>query len=523
MNRVDLVIEHRFQNRFIRRRVLRAKSRRTTFGSSRDADIRLLGNDVNGIHAALEFRENQWVLFDLGSFSGTVIKDDRIIEYPVTEDTAATLGSHQIIFRPTVIDSELFLPSKTERQGFKGPGTIKDPVKRENKSDSPHKDLPQTQVCHQIIVRRKEQILRTVLLNATESFSLKSEEKVIVLAPPQSYDWQILEIGKIHVQHRLIEIERDENLSKIVFSRLIDKDFRIPFTSALTCLVLLFGILAIFGNFDPTHLKPDDNRFTQMIYDAKVTRNIKKQASEISDKIKKASASAVVTNSPSSKTPAAATPTPTPEASRVAKKTITQIKAFGLSQLIGRISKRAATQAPKLYVGVDHSAKTKPVTTGVLGTVSEMAPSASSGSSVHISGVVTAGKGGGQGHYKSLGGMNVGGVGQGEVGVEEEDVDISGGLDREVIANYIKDQLGHIRYCYERQLSANPELFGKIQVRFTIGPSGSVAEQKIGENSLKNAMVEGCILRRVASWAFPAPKGGMSVMVTYPFLFRSIN
>ena len=103
----------------------------------------------------------------------------------------------------------------------------------------------------------------------------------------------------------------------------------------------------------------------------------------------------------------------------------------------------------------------------------------------------------------------------------EEETEIDGGLDKEAIARVIRSQLGQIRYCYERQLSASPELYGKILVKFTIGAAGSVVAQAIGNTSLNNAMVEGCILRRVAGWQFPTPKGGTNVLVTYPFLFKS--
>jgi outer membrane biosynthesis protein TonB len=96
-------------------------------------------------------------------------------------------------------------------------------------------------------------------------------------------------------------------------------------------------------------------------------------------------------------------------------------------------------------------------------------------------------------------------------------------LDKEVIARVIRSNLGQIRYCYERQLSANPDIYGKVKVVFTIGSGGGVTTQKIGNTTLKNAMVEGCMLRRIAGWKFPIPEGGTSVLVSYPFLFKSTN
>ncbi|MCX7978607.1 MAG: AgmX/PglI C-terminal domain-containing protein, partial [Bdellovibrionaceae bacterium] len=131
--------------------------------------------------------------------------------------------------------------------------------------------------------------------------------------------------------------------------------------------------------------------------------------------------------------------------------------------------------------------------------------------------------GGGSGKISGLGGLAAGRTGQGGVGLIEDETEVVGGLDREVIAEVIRSKLGQILYCYERQLSANPDLYGKVSVKFTIGPSGQVESQFINDTTLKDKSVEGCILSRVASWKFPAPAGGTRVNVMYPFIFKSTN
>src|SRR5690606_35732929 len=127
---------------------------------------------------------------------------------------------------------------------------------------------------------------------------------------------------------------------------------------------------------------------------------------------------------------------------------------------------------------------------------------------------------GGNGTNARLSGGN---VGQSGVNLLEDESEVAGGLDKEVIADFIRRHIGHILYCYERSLSANPNLFGKVSVRFVIGATGQVETQKIGESTLKEAKVESCILNKVAQWKFPTPKGGVQVMVTYPFLFKTTN
>lgn len=104
-----------------------------------------------------------------------------------------------------------------------------------------------------------------------------------------------------------------------------------------------------------------------------------------------------------------------------------------------------------------------------------------------------------------------------------DESEVSGGLDPEIIAQYIRSKLGQILYCYERRLTVDPNLAGKVSIRFGIRADGSVDDKKIHETSLKSAEVESCILNQVASWNFPKPKNGVKVVVTYPFLFKSTH
>lgn len=194
-----------------------------------------------------------------------------------------------------------------------------------------------------------------------------------------------------------------------------------------------------------------------------------------------------------------------------------------ISQLLGKVSAQAARSrevviANGLKAGDGPSGRTL----AALGRVDRGGgdwSAAANGTGVTVS---TAGRGGGKG-LSGMGGLSAGNTGSAGVGLIEDESEITGGLDREIIAQTIKTYLGQILYCYERQLSASPDLFGKVAVRFTIGPSGAVETQAIGDTTLKNAAVEGCILNKVAGWRFPAPSGGTKVMVSYPFLFKSTN
>ncbi|MFQ6112579.1 MAG: AgmX/PglI C-terminal domain-containing protein [bacterium] len=57
-----------------------------------------------------------------------------------------------------------------------------------------------------------------------------------------------------------------------------------------------------------------------------------------------------------------------------------------------------------------------------------------------------------------------------------------------------------IQYCYERALKRNPNLRGKLIVRFIISPQGSVKYVKILSSTINNRKVEQCVVNRIRRW-----------------------
>ncbi len=57
-----------------------------------------------------------------------------------------------------------------------------------------------------------------------------------------------------------------------------------------------------------------------------------------------------------------------------------------------------------------------------------------------------------------------------------------------------------LQYCYERELKRSPNLKGKITVRITVAPDGSVKNAEIVSSTLNNKRVERCILARIRLW-----------------------
>jgi len=98
---------------------------------------------------------------------------------------------------------------------------------------------------------------------------------------------------------------------------------------------------------------------------------------------------------------------------------------------------------------------------------------------------------------------------------------ILGSLDKSLIDQVIKRNQNQIRYCYQRELTRDPTLSGKVTVKFVIARDGSVSKAQTKSSTLGSPPVEDCINQRVMRMQFPEPKGGGIVIVSYPFLFQT--
>lgn len=145
---------------------------------------------------------------------------------------------------------------------------------------------------------------------------------------------------------------------------------------------------------------------------------------------------------------------------------------------------------------------------------------------------------GGGGTAQGLGGLGTRGVGSGSAGyvgygkgggdfgakagsgtAVAGDAVVLGALDRSLIAEVVKRNLNQIRYCYQRELARDPGLVGKVVVKFTIAPDGTVSAASVSSSTLSNASVESCLTGRFLRMQFPAAPGGGVVSVSYPFVF----
>ncbi|HWE22971.1 MAG TPA: AgmX/PglI C-terminal domain-containing protein, partial [Myxococcales bacterium] len=162
---------------------------------------------------------------------------------------------------------------------------------------------------------------------------------------------------------------------------------------------------------------------------------------------------------------------------------------------------------------------------------------ASSGDSYGVAGLGSRGTGrGGGGTALGIGGLGTKGSGPGAGGSGDVDIGgrgkeetqfvpgrtiVVGGLSRDVIDRIIRRHYNEVKYCYEKELTKDRGLYGKVTVVFVIDGTGKVSDALVQQSTMGSEAVEGCIVSHVRRWAFPAPEGGGTVQVTYPYVFKS--
>lgn len=478
------------------RKILRVKPDRGLFviGSSREADLRIGGEGVQGCHAALRYRKPHWYICDISGTETIKVNGQPVVEARIDEKAAIEIGAHRIELFAKERDTEIF------KENVVATGAA----------------------LHQVVIRLRGRVVETKLLGASESFAFDDGETVKVLPPPRDGKWVKTQIGNRIVQQRLVgpqEIVSGEALR-------LDQDLRKPLIAALAVFLFMVSTLLLLSP-GGEEKKPEvalDKKSMDIIFNAKAVQKKKVEARKV---VKSAKARAGGTNEQAKTVAPNSMPEESmaPKVSDKASAAVTSLRKAGLSNLVGKIAKRANRQGVLVAAqGVSPDTKgagrafysTGTTTTGGGGSA------ATAGPTYRLGGVATKGRAGGVGNVKDGTALAGGNVGSGDiVAMVDEETVIEGGLDRDAIAEVIRRNLGQIRYCYERQLSSNPDLYGKVLVKFTIGASGEVLEQRVDSSTLKSAMVEGCIMRRMAAWKFPEPKGGTLVRVSYPFLFKA--
>jgi hypothetical protein len=103
--------------------------------------------------------------------------------------------------------------------------------------------------------------------------------------------------------------------------------------------------------------------------------------------------------------------------------------------------------------------------------------------------------------------------------IREGATSVNGRLPPEVIQRIVRQNFGRFRLCYENGMRNNPNLQGRVTVKFVIDRSGAVAMTADGGSDLPDQGVVQCVVRGFGNLSFPQPEGGM-VTVVYPIMFN---
>jgi hypothetical protein len=103
--------------------------------------------------------------------------------------------------------------------------------------------------------------------------------------------------------------------------------------------------------------------------------------------------------------------------------------------------------------------------------------------------------------------------------VRNSDMRVSGRLPPELIRRVVRQNHPRFRSCYESALMTNPNLTGRVGVRFVSGRDGSVMNVADGGSDVPDPKLIDCVQRAFYQIGFPKPEGGV-VTVTYPLSFN---
>ena len=94
----------------------------------------------------------------------------------------------------------------------------------------------------------------------------------------------------------------------------------------------------------------------------------------------------------------------------------------------------------------------------------------------------------------------------------------TGSRTQTAINKVVTRQQSRLKKVYETMLKRDPQLGGKIKIKFTIQPDGSVTNVSIVMSTTGNSTFDNRIVSYVKRWKF-SPASGGPVEVVYPFVF----
>lgn len=503
-------------------------------GSSKRADLVVPHAAVSQIHAMLRImNDDHIVLYDLGSERGTFVSGQKIIERKLQQGEFFEIGSHRVKVNILDLDSEKF---GTERSLFwqadcGGTPDFLETVHIQSGIVQDERTLAKNGRIH--FGRRKSEIIFDGVKPGDRFVNRKDNGgsgTVECFLPPgykaEVYDGENELVRVIEQESSLFTFNakekarlfsandaevllfwrqqglRGKRLSADAESPALQRAYLVCFT--LAALVLAFiSYVPLKKEVVEEAVTPKTSYFRMSMESAPSQQAAESQASE--------------SQAPQQSQPASKAASISNSLSKLLNKK-SAVSAESIQQAIsqnGHQTVRSNVQNSNL--------KSQEIASGSIGgsgaNMNAISAGLSSGAGAKAGSLngFASGKGatvGGSGGFGGKGfSMNLGG----------DEAEAIGGLDKSLIAAVVQANIGQIKHCYERQLIVDPNIFGKIVAQWTINKDGLVSTTGVKKTTMNNASVENCILGKIKNWEFPKPKGGGQVVVSYPFLFKSLN
>ena len=473
-----------------------------SLGASQFSDIFVADPKVDDIHGYFQFNENRWQYFDLSTSLLTLGLSNNEKSEMQTEVLLSDLKNAAKLIQ---ISESCTLRVNACKKSPISANAFYENLNLNSEEYSRQKLKKPADLFHLFVLSFENKVIETRLVpNLSKNLQIGGFG---IAKLEYSTDWKSEEKDGIVLRYKIVSLNPEIAES---FKNDVSTNKQIKYFSGI--LMGLLGLFILGHKFLPASSVTSENITAKSEYPKELATQVRITRPE--PKTKKAKSAEVV------KVAEAKIPT-----QHTNESTSSHLKLKQMMQKIGQKKTPGLGQGQNRNTQNPQGAGTPLVAIGSQlggsqnGKGSEWSNESSKGAPTKIS---TIGNVGGD-RLANYGKISQGKAGNSGVGLIDEESEISGGLDKEVIAQYIKSQLGQILFCYERQLSATPDLFGKLAVKFIIDPKGGVESQKINESTIKNAFLEGCVLQRIKNWKFPVPEGGTKVIVTYPFMFKSTN
>ena len=545
-------------------------------GSSTAANIQIEGEGIQALHCMIRVKEGNISVMDMGSKSGVFVNGEKVKEKILAKGDKINIGGYEIMPvlseevereksspevpapRPTVKKVDAQKSKRRKRVSTDSINMYISPERlEEDKADESNK-VPD------VIMRWMGGMIGEIaIIGKRTAITIGASEKSDFVVPDEYLKDEVFPLVTTDGTSHTINIPANWELVHFVDGKRVDSgnnkaitltlkdvivikngpiDFIIRYihpkkapkedliksidyrfaqwliSSVLFVAIALFIMVVFFKDTlttPPEDLQKSLNRFAKVVL-KEAPKKVEKKELELKSISEKRIGKVIEEKRPAVKGPNIADPNRRVENRKIALK----------SGILGILRGSGGNPAMNSIFGAGLGAGINNALGGLHGTMM--------GDSGGLGGLGSRGGGGGGG-VAALGGIGIGGGksrrghgdfnlgagGKSEEAVSTGKLVMVGGLDKDVVARVIKRYWAQIKYCYEKELSKNPNLYGKIAVKFTISGNGSVSEAEIEQTEMNNAAVEECIIRNIKRWVFPAPKGGGIVVVRYPFIFKS--